>query len=113
MKPELRIALVKEVERSKRVLSEERYRRWNWLRYAGAAGVTLYGVAMFTRAIGSIADHHGTRLEEFVGFLVLLAALLLMLVPSFLLVRYYINRKIRLLSEAILSTGQFDGFIAG
>jgi hypothetical protein len=116
MKPEIRIALVKEAERAKRVLSEEYSRRWSEtgplgpaLRYVGAAAMSLFGTVIMTSAIRFIAEHG----DKTLGALQLLLALAMILAPWYFMIRYHFNRKIQLLCEAILSVSQFDGYIAG
>jgi hypothetical protein len=112
MKPEIRMALVKEVEQAKRILSSEYSGRWVRLGYVGAILATLFGVGLLTSAIGFIAANHVAKTDHILGSLQILLAFILMLAPWYFLVRYSINRKLQLLCEAILSVSQFDGYIA-
>ena len=113
MKPEIRIALVKEVERTKRVLASEYSGKWVRLGYVGAILATLFGVGLLTSAIGFIAGQHVRQVDHLLGSLQILLALILMFAPWYFLIRYSINRKVQLLCEAILSVSQFDGYITG
>ena len=113
MKPEIRIALVKEVERSKLVLASEYSGRWVRLGYVGAILATLFGIAFLTSAIGFIAGQHVRQVDHLLGSLQILLALIFICAPWYFLVRYLFNRKVQLLCEAILSVSQFDGYITG
>jgi hypothetical protein len=112
MKPEIRIALVKEVEQAKRVLSSEYPTRWVRLGYVGAVLATLFGITLLTFAIGFIVDLHVRQVDHIIGSLLVLMAFIFIVAPWYFLVRYSINRKVKLLCEAILSVSQFDGYIA-
>jgi hypothetical protein len=113
IKPEIRIALVQEAEKARHVLSSEYQGKWVRLWYVGAVLLTLTGVGSFTSAIGFIASHHVAVRDHIIGSVLILVAMIFMLMPWYFLVRYFINRKMQLLSEAILSVSQFDGYIVG
>ncbi len=102
MKPEIRIALVKESERAKNILSNEYSKRWTRYGYLGATLTSMAGVFLLAKLILIIASNKNI----IIGSLFLFFSLIYILAPWYFIIRREMNRKIQIMCEAILTVNE-------
>ncbi len=109
MKPEVRIALVKESERSKNAIAEYYPRNIFGMKQGiySAILASLVGTGGIAIMISVIAKHGSDfNVKTIVAIVLLFFAIVVTVIPwIFLILREY-NRKIQLLTEAILTVNE-------
>jgi Ca2+/H+ antiporter len=109
MKPEVRIALVKESERSKNVTAEYYPRNIFGMKLGiySAILASLIGTSGIAILISVIAKHGlDFNTKAIVAIVLLFIAIVVTVTPWIFLIRREYNRKIQLLTEAILTVNE-------
>ncbi|HLP80567.1 MAG TPA: hypothetical protein VK141_01080 [Nitrosomonas sp.] len=100
MKPEMRIALLKEVANAQDSITDSSVSGRTKYGYLGATFSSLCGITALANAIPSIAENGGS-LALHVAFLS--ASFIVIGCPWYFIIRKEMNRKIQLICEAILN----------